>query len=102
MRRNGMEFGLENTDMQHLKENGDNVGHGLGMFLRQNGLVKSSNQPQGGQAKAVNISGASIGANTISKANGILTEEGLHQVSGWTKSFKGSAMKETVKDLNPV
>lgn len=95
-----MEFGLENTDMQHLKENGDNVGHGLGMFLRQNGLVKSSNQPQGGQAKAVNTSGASIGANTISKANGILTEEGLHQVSGWTKSFKGSAMKETVKDLN--
>lgn len=95
-----MEFGLENTDMQHLKENDSNVGHGLGMFLRQNGLVKSSNQSQGGQAKVVNTSGASIGANTISKANGILTEEGLHQVSGWTKSFKGSAMKETVKDLN--
>ena len=105
-----MEFGLGNISKQQTKSGSDsNVGHGLGEFLQQNGLVQSMNQQQGGERNAaapsvmktpVNTSGASIGKNTVSKANGILNEEGLHRVSGWEKQFKGTTLKAAVKKLN--
>lgn len=105
-----MEFGLGNISKQQTKSGSDsNVGHGLGEFLQQNGPMHSMNQQQGGERNAaapsvmktpVNTSGASIGKNTVSKANGILNEEGLHRVSGWEKRFKGTALKAAVKKLN--
>lgn len=104
-----MDFGFEKEGKLPKKISGEgNMGHGLGEFLQQNGLVQSMKPSESGERKmaspsmeklAINTAGASIGENTLSKANGILTVEGLHQVSGWTKSFKGTLMKEVAKNL---
>lgn len=98
-----MEIGLDNVLKTGENDIG-NYGRGLAVFPQQNGKqgqeAGKGGQNSRGQEAAVNTSGSAIGANTISRSNGIPNEEGLHQISGWEKPFKGTALKRAVNQLN--
>lgn len=95
-----MEHGIENVMLQMIgKKTESNQEVGIFPKPKKVGIDRDQKKNIDEQGIMEKTSVTPVGPNIISKSNGVLNEEGLRRLSGWSGEFKAATTKKVMEKL---